>query len=385
MPPAVRNYSTIGGHSGRVWSAAFSPDGQRIVAGSQEGTAKVWDAANGKELLTLKGHKSVIVSVAFSPDGQRIVTGSSDATAKVWDTATGRELLTLSGHSEQVWSVAFSPDGQRIVTGSPDRTAKVWDAASGEELLTLKGHVSYVRSAAFSPDGQRIVTGSWDNTAKVWVAATPQQVAAWQEEERAAAQSLAALERKQIAEQERQRIVRARDSVKQWLILAPIALATNQSGAEGLDIEQIEGEARLRPKAGEAGTLAGAELKWHEAALTNEVIDFNEIVGQVNEHSVAYAVCYIRAEAEQRGLQMLVGSEDEAKVYLNGKEVYKARLPHGIVAVEDKVPAIALNAGLNVLVFKVVSEVSSLKGSIRLTDAQGNPVKGIKVTLDPGG
>ena len=46
-------------------------------------------------------------------------------------------------------------------------------------------------------------------------------------------------------------------------------------------------------------------------------------------------------------------------------------------------PDIALNAGLNVLVFKVVNETASWKGSIRFTDAQGNPVKGIKVTLDP--
>ncbi len=78
--------------------------------------------------------------MAFSPDGQRIVTGSADQTAKVWDAASGKELLTLKGHGAQVRSVAFSPDGQRIVTGSRDQTAKVWDAASGKELLTLKGH-----------------------------------------------------------------------------------------------------------------------------------------------------------------------------------------------------------------------------------------------------
>ena len=69
--------------------------------------------------------------MAFSPDGQRIVTGSWDQTAKVWEAASGRELLTLKGHSDAIVSVAFSPDGQRIVTGSEDQTAKVWEAASG--------------------------------------------------------------------------------------------------------------------------------------------------------------------------------------------------------------------------------------------------------------
>jgi hypothetical protein len=238
-------------------------------------------------------------------------------------------------------------------------------------------------SVAFSPDGQRILTGSRDHTARVWEAARPEQVAAWQEEERVAAQHLAALERERTAEEEGQRIVRARDSIRQWLVLAPIALATGQSGGEGLDIEQIESEGQLRPKAGEARSIGGDELKWREVALTNEVIDFNTLLGQGTTQSVAYAVCYLQSEAEQRGLQMLVGNDDEAKIYLNGKQVYTNAFPRPFYAEEDKVPDIALNAGLNVLVFKVVNEALDWKGSIRFTDVQGNPVKRIKVTLDP--
>ena len=167
---------TLRGHLASVISAAFSPDGQRIVTGSADNSAKVWDSASGKELLTLKGHGSEVRSVAFSPDGQRIVTGSDDQTAKVWDSASGKELLTLKGHGSEVRSVAFSPDGQRILTGSGDQTAKVWDSASGKELLTLKGHGSEVRSLAFSPDGQRIVTGSDGQTAKVWDSASGKEL-----------------------------------------------------------------------------------------------------------------------------------------------------------------------------------------------------------------
>jgi WD40 repeat protein len=167
-----REMLTLKGHSSGIGSAAFSPDGRRIVTGSFDATAKVWDAASGKKLLTLCGHTDFIRSVAFSPDGQRIVTGSGDKTAKVWDAASGREVLTLNGHGNVIWSVAFSPDGQRIVTGSWDKTARVWDAASGRNLLTLKGHSGIVYSVAFSPDGQRIVTSSDDSTAKVWDAAS---------------------------------------------------------------------------------------------------------------------------------------------------------------------------------------------------------------------
>ncbi|HEY2921307.1 MAG TPA: hypothetical protein VGK77_20170, partial [Candidatus Binatia bacterium] len=212
------------------------------------------------------------------------------------------------GHSARIGSVAFSRDGQRIVTGSDDRTAKVWEAASGRELLTLTGHSNSIRSVAFSADGQQIVTGSFDQTARVWHAAQAEQVDAWQEEERAAERHLAALQRETTAEHESQRMVRARDegTIKRWLILAPIALATGQGGAEGLDAEQIEGEAGLRPKAGERSSTRRGERRWQEVALEDYVIDFNAIVGHETRWSVAYAVCYIRSEAEQRDLRMLV-------------------------------------------------------------------------------
>jgi hypothetical protein len=159
---------TLKGHADDVFSVAFSPDGKRVVTGSNDNTAKIWDAANGTELLTLNGHGSGVRSVAFSPDGRRVVTGSFDKTAKLWDGQSGQELLTLKGHADGVFSVAFSPDGRRVVTGGGDKTAKIWDAENGQELLTLKGHGDILFSAAFSPDGRRVVTGSFDKTAKLW-------------------------------------------------------------------------------------------------------------------------------------------------------------------------------------------------------------------------
>ncbi len=70
-------------------------------------------------------------------------------------------------------------------------------------------------------------------------------------------------------------------------------------------------------------------------------------------------------------------------MYLNGKPMHMYPYPRILVADQDTVPDISLNAGLNVLVFKVVNEPGAWEGSIRFTDAQGNPVKGIKVTLTP--
>ena len=104
-------------------------------------------------------------SVAFSPDGQYILTGSLDHTAKLWD-LQGQEVQAFSGHSSYVYSVAFSPDGQYILTGSSDKTAKLWDL-QGQEVRAFSGHSSEVTSVAFSPDGQYILTGSRDGYGQI--------------------------------------------------------------------------------------------------------------------------------------------------------------------------------------------------------------------------
>lgn len=78
------------GHEERVWSAAFSPDGKRVVTASGDNTARVWEAASGQELTVLRGHEGEVVSAVFSPDGTRLVTASWDGTAKVWASSLPR-------------------------------------------------------------------------------------------------------------------------------------------------------------------------------------------------------------------------------------------------------------------------------------------------------
>ncbi len=167
---------TLSGHGDWVRAVALTPDGQRAVSGSDDGTLKVWDLASGKEIHTLSGHSEDVGAVALTPDGQRAVSGSDDKTLKVWDLASGKEIHTLSGHSEDVGAVALTPDGQRAVSGSDDKTLKVWDLASGKEIHTLSGHSEDVGAVALTPDGQRAVSGSDDGTLKVWDLASGKQL-----------------------------------------------------------------------------------------------------------------------------------------------------------------------------------------------------------------
>ena len=116
-----------------------------------------------------QGHKYAVLCAEFSKDGQWLVTGGEDNSARVWNVETAVSLLTLSGHTASVTSVAFSPDLARVISGSQDQVAKLWDSKTGKEILTLSRHTEDVTSVTFSPDGRQVLTGSRDGTAVIWL------------------------------------------------------------------------------------------------------------------------------------------------------------------------------------------------------------------------
>jgi WD40 repeat protein len=156
------------GHQAWLWSAAFSPDGARIVTASGDRTVRVWKADGSGEPIVLRGHEAAVNAAGFSPDGARIVTASDDKTARVWKADGSAPPVVFRAHDDKVTSASFSPDGQRVVTASDDQTARVWNADGSGQPLVLRGHEGPVETAAWSPDGRRIVTGSADRTARVW-------------------------------------------------------------------------------------------------------------------------------------------------------------------------------------------------------------------------
>ncbi|NCR68449.1 MAG: protein kinase [Microcystis aeruginosa LL11-07] len=167
---------TLTGHSDRVRSVVYSPDGRYLASGSDGRTIKIWEVATGKELRTLTGHSYSVYSVVYSPDGRYLASGSVDKTTKIWEVATGKELRTLTGHSDWVYSVVYSPDGRYLASGSVDKTTKIWEVATGKELRTLTGHSNWVLSVVYSPDGRYLASGSWDETIKIWEVATGKEL-----------------------------------------------------------------------------------------------------------------------------------------------------------------------------------------------------------------
>ncbi|KAF9064152.1 WD40-repeat-containing domain protein, partial [Rhodocollybia butyracea] len=95
-------------------------------------SVRVWDIESGTPVgKPFEGHTYSVWSVAFSPDGRRIVSGSDDQSVRIWDAESGKPVgKPLEGHTDSVTSVVFSPDGSRIVSGSSDKSVRVWDAQS---------------------------------------------------------------------------------------------------------------------------------------------------------------------------------------------------------------------------------------------------------------
>jgi hypothetical protein len=171
--------------------------------------------------------------------------------------------------------------------------------------------------------------------------------------------------------------------IRDWLILAPLPYGAADDGAAALDKQQIDGEAKLQPKDGDKVKVGDKEYTWKKHQATDAVLDINGFLGAVTEDRVAYAVCYLTAEEELKGLQMRTGSDDQAKIYLNGKEIFKNVEARPLQKDEDATEGVTLTKGVNVVVFKIVNEKQDWSGCLRFLDKDGKPVTKLNVSLKP--
>ena len=164
----VSDMRVLKGHKKWVNTVSYNAEGSLIVSASGDGTIKIWDANNGKNVGTLVGHEEAVCSACFSPNGEEIVSASADSTIRIWNAKSGQTIKTLEGHSDAVLSAVYSPDGKTIVSTSCDNTLMVWDAETFDFKHRLEGHVGNVNAAVFSPDGKFIASASDDSLVIIW-------------------------------------------------------------------------------------------------------------------------------------------------------------------------------------------------------------------------
>lgn len=170
--------------------------------------------------------------------------------------------------------------------------------------------------------------------------------------------------------------------VRDWLVLAPFAVAEDM-GADEIDKAQITGEGDLKPKVGDMQKVGDKSGTWKAAVAKEYNLDLHAVLGERHEDSLAYLVTYVVAEKDMPGLIMGVGSNDQAKIWLNGKEVHKFAETRGIEQDSDQVPGITLKQGVNVIVFKVINQKNDWAAALRFLEKPGKPVTGLVVKSAP--
>ncbi|KAJ7543496.1 hypothetical protein O6H91_09G040300 [Diphasiastrum complanatum] len=200
----------IKGHCGPVRTVAFSPDGERLLTGSDDKTLKGWDVGSEKFLFTLSGHLNWVRSGEFNDDGRLIVSGSDDKTICLWDSERHycihqfTEIIGMvactrfhpDGHCIgscgsdqciQIWdirckmliqhytvtegwvhSLCFHPSGDFMISTCDDATLRVWDLREGRMLYMLRGHEGPTTCAEFSKTGEYFASGSSDEHVMIW-------------------------------------------------------------------------------------------------------------------------------------------------------------------------------------------------------------------------
>ena len=171
--------------------------------------------------------------------------------------------------------------------------------------------------------------------------------------------------------------------IHHWLVLAPFSIE-GSAGSEEIDKKQFADEALPKAIAGEKQKIGDKELEWKKLVSKEFFIDFKDLSGTSTENVAGWAVAYIVADEEMKGLSLKMNSNDQGKVYLNGKELAKFTDTRSLdKEQEDTAKDVTLKRGVNVLVLKVINEINDWSGSVRFLDASGKPVTNIRVQGTP--
>jgi WD40 repeat protein len=169
-----RVLAELTGHTARLTRVTFHPGGKRLASASEDGSTRIWDVAERREVVTLRAEGG-FGGVAWSPDGRTIATAGFDKSPRIWDAETGRPLRALEGHDGPIVDIAYRRDGRQLATASYDNTVRLWDAVTGARLFTLPGPGRITTRIAYSPDGRRLASAH-EAGVRVWDPETGREV-----------------------------------------------------------------------------------------------------------------------------------------------------------------------------------------------------------------
>jgi WD40 repeat protein len=156
------------GSWGAVYSAAFTPDGRRLVCVTDHGKVMLWDTETWQIVDQQNWTDGALVTLSLSSDGRYLTTGEDAKNVRFGTLEPLRQLAVLGRHDARVKSVAFSPDGKTVASAGDDKTIVLWDVGSRKLITRVGMHTSPVYAIAFSPDGQRLISGEHDHSVRIY-------------------------------------------------------------------------------------------------------------------------------------------------------------------------------------------------------------------------
>jgi WD40 repeat protein len=166
----ANHIGSIEGVVGGVNRSAFLDGGMRLLSAGVDGFIRIWDTASGEPIGEPiphgMRHNEQVGPLAFSPDGELLASGSDNGTIMLWEVITGQQITTsISALANGVSVLEFSPDSSAIAAGSPNGPLTVWDLSTGIQIGPfLAGHVDQISTIAFSPDSRYLASGAADGT-----------------------------------------------------------------------------------------------------------------------------------------------------------------------------------------------------------------------------
>ncbi|MEM7147940.1 MAG: hypothetical protein AAF591_22745 [Verrucomicrobiota bacterium] len=343
---------------------------------------QVWDLETLQTIHEFSDYPNGFHAAAFSPDDRMLVAAVGPNYELIaWETSNWRKTGEFIGHNWLATDLSFTPDGKRLASAGPDNQCLVWDVATQQQVARFERVTT-----AFSPDGSTLAVGGSPvfnlstssgkgSSVRFYHAPTPKEV----EEQRARR-----ARESSVTGDPRQHEVYPTNTgaIKEWLVLAPVPWAPTKDYAYVKEL--IPGEGRLKPRANETVSIGGTDLAWQPVTLKDDHrLTYDDLSANLYQSRIGiYAVSYLESETDLDGLSMWAEINDHARIFLNGEVVTDHDM--WTRSEEIRVEGVALKAGKNTIVFKLINLSGSWSLSLRFTDADGAPIPGLRATLYPG-
>jgi len=164
VSPPVRTWINLNG----ARYANFTPDGARILVGSNQGHARVWNVSTGVEEIDFGLQPTRLLTASLSPDGTRIVGGSRVGGVQLYNAADGKPIGTEVKHRGFNGEGVFSPDGRWVAAFASDQQMHLLEVGAQGAIRQTIETDGALRSVRFAPDSNRVVTATYEGTAQVW-------------------------------------------------------------------------------------------------------------------------------------------------------------------------------------------------------------------------